>query len=145
MLEKLDLTKKLDKKEYKERMEKLAPKLGKLQRACKELGIPVMIAFEGYDAAGKGLQIGELIQALDPRGFEVYAVKEGDQGGEDASLPVAVLDEDARQRTDRHLRQQLVRKVLIDGLTRRSATRTWRRHIGQSCPSRNSWRQMGWC
>lgn len=75
MLEKLDLTKKLDKKEYKERMEKLAPKLGKLQRACKELGIPVMIAFEGYDAAGKGLQIGELIQALDPRGFEVYAVK----------------------------------------------------------------------
>ena len=75
MLEKLDLTKKLDKKEYKERMEKLVPKLGKLQRACKELGIPVMIAFEGYDAAGKGLQIGELIQALDPRGFEVYAVK----------------------------------------------------------------------
>lgn len=75
MLEKLDLTKKLDKKEYKERMEKLAPKLGKLQQACKELGIPVMIAFEGYDAAGKGLQIGELIQALDPRGFEVYAVK----------------------------------------------------------------------
>ena len=36
---------------------------------------PVMIAFEGYGAAGKGLQIGNLIQALDPRGFKVYAVK----------------------------------------------------------------------
>ena len=34
-----------------------------------------MIAFEGNGAAGKGLQIGNLIQALDPRGFKVYAVK----------------------------------------------------------------------
>lgn len=75
MLEKLDLTKRLDKAEYKKKMEKLEPKLGKLQRECRELGIPVMIAFEGYGASGKGVQIGELIRALDPRGFEVYAVK----------------------------------------------------------------------
>lgn len=75
MLEKLDLTKTLNKAEYKEKMEELETKLGKLQRECKELGIPVMIAFEGYDAAGKGVQIGRLIQALDPRGFEVHAVK----------------------------------------------------------------------
>ncbi len=75
MLEKLDLTKKMDKAEYKKKMEKLEPKLGKLQRECREQGIPVMIAFEGYGASGKGVQIGELIKALDPRGFEVYAVK----------------------------------------------------------------------
>lgn len=75
MLEKLDLTKALGKAEYKEKMAVLEGKLGKLQRECKELGIPVMIAFEGYDAAGKGVQIGRLIQALDPRGFEVHAVK----------------------------------------------------------------------
>ena len=75
MLEKLDLTKSLSKSEYKEKMLEMEPKLGKLQRKCRELGIPVMIAFEGYDAAGKGVQIGELIQALDPRGFEVHAVK----------------------------------------------------------------------
>ena len=75
MLEKLDLTKKLEKDEYKEKMFKLTPKIGKLQRECKELGIPIMIAFEGYDAAGKGVQISELIKALDPRGFEVHAVK----------------------------------------------------------------------
>lgn len=75
MLEKLDLTKTLEKADYKEKMEVLMPELGKLQRECKELGIPVMIAFEGYGAAGKGAQIGELIKALDPRGFEVHAVK----------------------------------------------------------------------
>ncbi len=34
-----------------------------------------MIALEGYGASGKGVQISELIKALDPRGFEVYAVK----------------------------------------------------------------------
>ncbi len=75
MLEKLDLTKTLSKEEYKKKMEKLEPKLGRLQRECREYGIPVMIAFEGYGASGKGVQIGELIKALDPRGFEVYAVK----------------------------------------------------------------------
>ena len=75
MLEKIDLTKSLSKTEYKEKMLEYESKLGKLQRECKELGIPVMIAFEGYGASGKGVQIAQLIQALDPRGFEVYAVK----------------------------------------------------------------------
>lgn len=75
MLDKLDLTKTLGKTEYKEKMAKLEPKLGKLQRECRKFGIPVMIAFEGYGASGKGVQISELIKALDPRGFEVYAVK----------------------------------------------------------------------
>lgn len=75
MLEKVDLTKKMDKKEYKERMPELEAKLGRLQRECREKKITVLIAFEGYGAAGKGLQIGKLIQALDPRGFRVFAVK----------------------------------------------------------------------
>ena len=80
MLEKLDLTKKMGKEEYKEKMEHLERSLGKLQRRCQELDIPVMIAFEGFGAAGKGLQIGKLIQALDPRGFRVYAVKSETEG-----------------------------------------------------------------
>lgn len=74
MLEQIDLTKKMTKKEFKERMEVLEPELGRLQRRCKELGIPVMIVFEGFGAAGKGYQISRLIRALDPRGFSVYAV-----------------------------------------------------------------------
>ena len=75
MLEKVDLTKKMDKEEYKKKMEELEVRLGNLQRELRSLGIPVMIAFEGYGAAGKGSQIGRLIQAMDPRGFEVHAVK----------------------------------------------------------------------
>lgn len=75
MLEKMDLTKKLGKTEYKEKMNELMPKLSQLQRDCRQLEIPVMIVFDGFDAAGKGVQIGRLIQALDPRGFEVHAVE----------------------------------------------------------------------
>lgn len=75
MLEKLDVTKKMDKKLYKEEIESRRTELGKLQRECRELHIPVMIVFEGLDASGKGVQIGELIESLDPRGFEVHAMK----------------------------------------------------------------------
>ena len=79
MLEKVDLTMKMEKVEYKAKMETLKMQMGKLQRQCKEMGIPVMIVFEGFDAAGKGVQIGKLIQSLDPRGFEVFTVKEETQ------------------------------------------------------------------
>ena len=75
MLEKIDLSKKMKKAEYKEEINKLSVKLGELQRICQSAKIPVMIVFEGLDASGKGVQIGKLIQALDPRGFEVFAVK----------------------------------------------------------------------
>lgn len=75
MLEKVDLTKKLSKEEYKEKMPQLEVKLGRLQRECKALGIPIMIVFEGFGASGKGLQIGRLIQSMDPRGFEVHPIK----------------------------------------------------------------------
>lgn len=73
MLEKIDLTKSLKKKEYKKRMVKLESKIAFLQRELKNLGVPVMIVFEGFGAAGKGTQINRLIQALDPRGFTVYS------------------------------------------------------------------------
>ncbi len=75
MLEKVDLTKRMSKEEYQAKMEGLEAKLGELQRKCKSLDIPIMIAFEGYPAAGKGAQMAALIRALDPRGFEVHAVK----------------------------------------------------------------------
>ena len=75
MLEKVDLTKKLSKEEYKNKMERLEVRIGQLQRQCKELKIPVIIVFEGFGASGKGLQIGRLIQSMDPRGFQVYPIK----------------------------------------------------------------------
>lgn len=75
MLEKIDLTKKMEKDEYQRRISVLERKLAQLQRVCRNLNIPIMIAFEGFGASGKGIQIAELIRPLDPRGFEVYAVK----------------------------------------------------------------------
>ena len=75
MLEKVDLSKKLSKEEYKEKMSQLETKIGQLQRECKALKIPIMIVFEGFGAAGKGLQIGKLIQSMDPRGFRVFPIK----------------------------------------------------------------------
>ena len=56
-------------------MERLEVRIGQLQRQCKELKIPVIIVFEGFGASGKGLQIGRLIQSMDPRGFQVYPIK----------------------------------------------------------------------
>ena len=90
MLEKIDLSKKVDKKTYRRVMDEAEEKLGLLQRECKDAGIPVILVFEGMGAAGKGVQINRLIQALDPRGF-------------DAALPVALLDKDACKGQDRCL------------------------------------------
>ncbi len=75
MLENLDLNKKLSRKEYKELMEKLSPRLAELQRTCKGLGIPIMIIFEGWGASGKGTLINQLIRPLDPRGFQVFTIQ----------------------------------------------------------------------
>lgn len=73
MLEKVDLSKKVDKKTYKLIKAELGERLSALQRKLKEEKIPVVIVFEGFEAAGRGVQINRLIQPLDPRGFEVYA------------------------------------------------------------------------
>lgn len=67
----------------KQQLEKERARLGLLQRKLKEAGIPVLIIFDGYDAAGKGLHINRLIQSLDPRGFDVYT---GDKDGEEEKM-----------------------------------------------------------
>ncbi|HOU31999.1 MAG TPA: polyphosphate:AMP phosphotransferase [Synergistaceae bacterium] len=71
MLELVDLTKKLAKGEYKELSGRLRDRLGELQRQARDRGIPVLLVFEGWEGAGKGTLMNELILPLDPRGFEV--------------------------------------------------------------------------
>lgn len=85
MLEKIDLSKKVDKDTFKTVVESEGARLAKLQRECKAAGIPVMIVFEGMGAAGKGVQINRLIQTLDPRGFSVYATNPSNE--EEAMRP----------------------------------------------------------
>lgn len=74
MLEKVDLKKKLSKEDYKKVIDELRTHVGALQRKAKDLNIPVIIVFEGWKAAGKGTLINELIQSLDPRGIQVFAI-----------------------------------------------------------------------
>lgn len=74
MLELIDLSKKLSKEVYQETFPELEARLGACQRAALEAGVPVIVVFEGLDAAGKGSLINRMSQALDPRGFSVHPI-----------------------------------------------------------------------
>ena len=75
MLEKIDLTKRLSKKEYKAQLPKLQRRLYDLETAAWKSGVPSIIIFEGWDASGKGTTIATLTQRLDPRGFKLYPIR----------------------------------------------------------------------
>lgn len=75
MLEKIDLNVKLSKEEYKRIMPGLKERLYDVQKASWDAGIPVVILFEGWDAAGKGTSIQSLTEPIDPRGFKLYPIR----------------------------------------------------------------------
>lgn len=75
MLELLDLGQSLKKSQYREMMPRLRAELRDLQQIVHQMGIPVVILFEGLDASGKGDSIGSLVYPLDPRGFKVFTTK----------------------------------------------------------------------
>nr|MBQ4319605.1 phosphate--AMP phosphotransferase [Clostridia bacterium] len=59
-----------------DRIKAAQKKLAVLQQQVKQLGIPVIILFEGWGASGKGQIISQLIDGLDPRNFKVYTIGE---------------------------------------------------------------------
>jgi polyphosphate kinase 2 (PPK2 family) len=75
MLEKIDLSQRIEKKEYKRIMPVLQNRLYLVQKASWDAGLPVIILFEGWDAAGKGTSIQGLTAPLDPRGFKLYPIR----------------------------------------------------------------------
>ncbi len=74
MLELLDLKQNVPKEVYREAFPELEVRLGECQRAARAASVPVVIVFEGWDAAGKGSAINRLGQVLDPRGFKVHPI-----------------------------------------------------------------------
>ena len=64
----------LDEEESKKELKELQAKLGQLHNRLYRKRVPVIIAYEGWDAAGKGGNIKRLTGALDPRGFEVHPI-----------------------------------------------------------------------
>lgn len=73
-IEELDLTKCVEEADYRERLADYQSKLFKLQNKLYMKKIPVVIAYEGNDAAGKGGNIRRLASALDARGYAVTPV-----------------------------------------------------------------------
>lgn len=59
---------------YRERLKELQTKLNALHYRLYRKQIPVVIVYEGWDAAGKGGNIRRITDALDPRGYEVYPI-----------------------------------------------------------------------
>lgn len=59
---------------YRSELKKLQKELRELHNRLYRKGIPVIIAYEGWDAAGKGGNIKRLSACLDPRGFTVHPI-----------------------------------------------------------------------
>ncbi|AFV22590.1 hypothetical protein Mpsy_0379 [Methanolobus psychrophilus R15] len=72
MLENIDLSKSIGKKEYEELMDDFGIRMGELQRKAWKMGIPVMVVFEGWHASGMAEIINRFLMPLNPMGFELY-------------------------------------------------------------------------
>lgn len=60
--------------EYKQELKACQKKLRELHNEIYRKKIPVIITYEGWDAAGKGGNIKRIASALDPRGYEVHPI-----------------------------------------------------------------------
>lgn len=74
LLSEVELNKDMDVLEYRRELAKCQKKLGKLHNELYRKKIPVVIAYEGWDAAGKGGNIKRIAGALDPRGYDVHPI-----------------------------------------------------------------------
>jgi polyphosphate kinase 2 (PPK2 family) len=74
VLSRLDLGKKLGKRVYREELELLQGRLNGLQRRMRQTGASSVIAFEGWDASGKGGAIRRITAALDARSVHVHPI-----------------------------------------------------------------------
>ena len=60
--------------EYDTLLNQYQKRLRELHNELYRKKIPVIIAYEGWDAAGKGGNIKRITEALDPRGYEVHPI-----------------------------------------------------------------------
>ena len=73
-LAEVDLSPALTDEEYKKELKKLQKRLGELHNVIYRKKIPVILCYEGWDAAGKGGNIRRIARPLDPRGFDVMPI-----------------------------------------------------------------------
>ena len=73
-LSEVDLSPALDDEEYRKELKKLQKRLGELHNTIYRKKIPVILCYEGWDAAGKGGNIRRIARPVDPRGFDVMPI-----------------------------------------------------------------------
>lgn len=69
-----DLSVSIDDEDYKTALKTAQARLFELHNMMYQRRIPLIIVYEGWDAAGKGGNIKRLTDGLDPRGYEVIPV-----------------------------------------------------------------------
>ncbi len=74
LLSEVDLSPTIGDEEYKKELKKLQSRLTELHNIVYRKKIPVVICYEGWDAAGKGGNIRRVAYPLDPRGFDVMPI-----------------------------------------------------------------------
>ncbi len=74
LLSDIKLDQVMSKEQYDKELKKLQKKLSDLHNKLYRKKVPVVIAYEGWDAAGKGGNIKRVAAALDPRGYEVHPI-----------------------------------------------------------------------
>ena len=70
----VDLSPSISEDEYKTQLKACQKRLKELHNKIYRKRIPVIIAYEGWDAAGKGGNIRRIANSLDARGFEVLPI-----------------------------------------------------------------------
>ena len=73
-LSSVDLSPALEDEEYKKELKKLQDRLEALHNTIYRRRIPVVLCYEGWDAAGKGGNIRRVATPLDPRGVDVIPI-----------------------------------------------------------------------
>ena len=73
-LAEIDLDKTIEPEAYREELKRLQTRLRALHNQAYLRDIPIVIAYEGWDAAGKGGNIKRVAAALDPRGYEAIPI-----------------------------------------------------------------------
>ena len=73
-LAEVDLSPSVTDEEYRKELKKLQKRLSELHNVVYRKKIPVILCYEGWDAAGKGGNIRRIAYPLDPRGFDVHPI-----------------------------------------------------------------------
>ena len=74
VLDAADLSKAIQPAEYEAELEKWQLRVRDMEHAMYKARVPLMVLYEGWDAAGKGGNIRRLTSKMDPRGYDVIPI-----------------------------------------------------------------------